>query len=290
MTAIRNRYDFVYLFDVADGNPNGDPDAGNLPRVDPETGQGLVTDVCLKRKIRNYVLAARDNKPPFEMFVLEKAVLNRQIERGAEAVGVKIKDEKKHSAAKSEAARVWLCRNFFDIRAFGAVLSTGDFNAGQVLGPVQMTFARSADRIVPAEHSITRMAVTTEKEAAAQEGENRTLGRKTTVPYGLYKSFGFVNVPPAAKTGFGEDDLKLIWEALLRMFDLDRSAARGLMAARALIVFKHESALGNAPAAELFERVTVRRRDPAPARRYSDYEVAVRDADLPPGVTLLRLL
>ena len=290
MNPINNRYDFVYLFDVADGNPNGDPDAGNLPRIDPETGQGLVTDVCLKRKLRNYVLASRDNKPPFEMFVLEKAVLNKQIGRGAEAVGAKVKDDKKPDAGKAEEARAWLCKNFFDIRAFGAVLSTGDFNAGQVLGPVQMTFARSIDRIVPAEHSITRMAVTTEKEATAQEGDNRTMGRKATIPYGLYKSHGFVNVPPAKKTGFNEDDLKLLWEALKMMFDIDRSAARGLMAARGLIVFKHESSLGNAPAATLFDRVQVKRKSSGPARAFSDYEVSVEEKGMPAGVSLMRMV
>ena len=290
MTPISNRYDFVYLFDVADGNPNGDPDAGNLPRVDPETGQGLVTDVCLKRKLRNYVLAAKDNKPPFEMFVLEKAVLNNQIGRGVEATDAKPKEGKKQDPAKTEDARAWLCKNFFDIRAFGAVLSTGDFNAGQVLGPIQMTFARSVDRIVPTEHSITRMAVPTEKEAVAQEGDNRTMGRKATVPYGLYKSHGFVNVPPAKKTGFSEDDLKLVWKALEMMFDLDRSAARGLMSARGLIVFKHESALGNAPAAALLDRVQVKRKASAPARSFSDYEVSVDEKGLPAGVSLMRMI
>ncbi len=290
MNPISNRYDFVYLFDVADGNPNGDPDAGNLPRVDPETGQGLVTDVCLKRKLRNYVLAAKDNKPPFEMFVLEKAVLNNQIGRGAEATDAKPKAGKKQDAAKTEEARAWLCKNFFDIRSFGAVLSTGDFNAGQVLGPIQMTFARSVDRIVPAEHSITRMAVTTEKEAVAQDGDNRTMGRKATIPYGLYKSHGFVNVPPAKKTGFSEEDLKLVWEALKMMFDLDRSAARGLMSARGLIVFKHESTLGNAPAAALFDRVQVKRKSSGPARSFSDYEVSVEEKGLPAGVSLVRMI
>ncbi|PJB25960.1 MAG: type I-C CRISPR-associated protein Cas7/Csd2 [Elusimicrobia bacterium CG_4_9_14_3_um_filter_62_55] len=289
MTPISNRYDFVYLFDVADGNPNGDPDAGNLPRVDPETGQGLVTDVCLKRKLRNYVLAAKDNKPPFEMFVLEKAVLNKQIDRGAVETNAKPKKGEKQNPEKAKDAQAWLCKNFFDIRAFGAVLSTGDFNAGQVLGPIQMTFARSVDRIVPAEHSITRMAVTTEKEAVAQEGDNRTMGRKATIPYGLYKSHGFVNVPPAKKTGFSEDDLELVWKALNMMFDLDRSAARGLMAKRGLFVFKHESALGNAPAAALFDRVQVKRKADGPARNFSDYEVSVDEKDLPAGVTLVRM-
>ncbi|NNN05081.1 MAG: type I-C CRISPR-associated protein Cas7/Csd2 [Elusimicrobia bacterium] len=300
MDPISNRYDFVYLFDVADGNPNGDPDAGNLPRVDPETGQGLVTDVCLKRKVRNYVLAAKENKAPFELFIMEKAVLNKQIERGAEAVGIdpkakKIKDEAKENksgkdAGKNEEARRWLCANFFDIRTFGAVMSTGDFNAGQVLGPVQMTFARSLERIIPAEHSITRMAVTTEKESADQEGGNRTMGRKATIPYGLYKSHGFVNVPPAKKTGFSESDLELFWQALKMMFDLDRSAARGMMSARGLIVFKHESPLGNAPAVTLFDRVQIKRKTDGPARTFADYAVSVDDKDIPSGVKMSRIL
>jgi CRISPR-associated protein Csd2 len=301
MEPIQNRYDFVYFFDVADGNPNGDPDAGNLPRVDPETGHGLVTDVCLKRKVRNYVLAAEENKSPYEMFVLEKAVLNKQIERGAEAVGVNLKVKKSEKDGdknkqqdqgdkKNEEAQKWLCKTFFDIRSFGAVLSTGDFNAGQVLGPVQMTFARSIDRIVPAEHSITRMAVTTEKESLKQEGDNRTMGRKATIPYGLYKSHGFINVPPAKKTGFNEKDLELFWKALQMMFDLDRSAARGLMAARSLLVFKHESSLGNASAASLFDRVHVKRKSESPARNFSDYEISVNKSGLPTGVELIQML
>jgi len=290
MSAIQNRYDFIYLFDVQDGNPNGDPDAGNLPRIDPEDGRGLVTDVCLKRKVRNYVLAAKENKQPYEIFILEKAVLNAQIDRAYETAEVKEAEKKKKGQDSVEKAREWMCENFFDVRTFGAVMSTGK-NAGQVLGPVQMTFARSHDRIVSSEHSITRMAVATEREAEAQSGDNRTMGRKATIPYGLYLSHGFINVPPAKKTGFSEEDLGLFWAALQGMFELDRSAARGLMGARKLIVFKHESPLGNAPAHPLFERVSVKRNDESrPARAYSDYTVTVNRNNLPSGVTINELL
>ncbi len=289
MAAIQNRYDFIYLFDVQDGNPNGDPDAGNLPRIDPEDGRGLVTDVCLKRKVRNYVLAAKENKRPYEIFILEKAVLNEAIGL-ARKTPEAVEADKKKKGDGVERARQWMCDNFFDVRTFGAVMSTGD-NAGQVLGPVQMTFARSHDRIVPSEHSITRMAVATEKEAEAQSGDNRTMGRKATIPYGLYLTHGFVNVPPAKKTGFSEEDLGLFWAALQGMFELDRSAARGLMGARKLIVFKHDSPLGNAPAHKLFERVSVRCKDESrPARAYSDYTVTVDRNNLPSGVTINELL
>jgi len=290
MSTIENRYDFIYLFDVTDGNPNGDPDAGNLPRIDPEDGRGLVTDVCLKRKVRNYVAAAKDNQPPFEIYVQEKAILNRQHERGYVGSGHgSVKDKKKPKAEVLAEVQKWLCANFYDIRTFGAVMST-DVNGGQVLGPAQLTFARSIDRILPAEHSVTRMAVTTEREAEAQQGDNRTMGRKSTIPYGLYRAYGFVNVPPARKTGFGSEDLELFWEALRKMFDLDRSAARGFMSARALIAFKHQSSLGNARAADLFERVTVRRKSEEAPRSISDYEITVREAGLPAGVELQRLL
>ncbi len=286
MTAIENRHDFVFLFDVINGNPNGDPDAGNLPRLDPETSKGLVTDVCLKRKVRNYVELTRENVPPFEIYVREKAVLNLQHQRAHEAVG-----EQDKKADKTKLARDWMCRNFFDVRSFGAVMSTG-VNCGQVRGPVQFAFANSIDPIMPLDISITRMAVTTEEEAAKQGGDNRTMGRKSIVPYGLYRCHGFVSAPLARQTGFAEDDLALLWEALVNMFDHDRSAARGEMAARGLIVFKHASAMGNAPAHTLFERVSVARAtDPnTPPRSFADYRVAVDDAGLPEGVTLLRLL
>ncbi|MFH1024929.1 MAG: type I-C CRISPR-associated protein Cas7/Csd2 [Planctomycetota bacterium] len=268
--SIKNRYDFVYLFDVQDGNPNGDPDAGNLPRVDAETGCGLVTDVCLKRKVRNYVLLTKNAKPPFDIFVKEKAILNDAIDLAHEQESVKSKEK----GEKTEAARKWMCEKFYDIRTFGAVLSVGK-NAGQVRGPVQMTFGRSVDPIVALEHTITRMAVTTKEEAEKQSGDNRTMGRKNTVPYGLYKSFGFISAHLAVQTGFGEEDLKLFWEALKNMFEHDRSAARGFMNARRTVVFKHATALGNAQAHDLFDLVKVERAGDAskPVRAFSDYKV-----------------
>ncbi len=299
--AISKRYDFVLLFDVQDGNPNGDPDAGNLPRLDPETGQGLVTDVCLKRKIRNYVAFAKPAEPGFDIFIKEKAILNVLIERAHELVGSKIEiapaedgkkgkpKKAKGTAASVEAARVKMCELYFDVRTFGAVMSTGA-NAGQVRGPVQLTFARSIDPILTLEHSITRMAVATEEEAEKQGGDNRTMGRKNTVPYGLYRAHGFVSPAFASQTGFSDADLGLFWQALQDMFEHDRSAARGLMATRAVIVFEHESALGNARAADLFERVTARRKSDEAPRSFSDYEISVREADLPAGIGIQRLV
>lgn len=268
MSAVTKRYDFVFFFDVQDGNPNGDPDAGNLPRVDAETGKGLVTDVCLKRKVRNYVQIIKEAKRPFDIFIKEKAILNALIDEAHEQENVKIKEK----GAKTEAARHWMCEQYYDIRAFGAVMSTGK-NAGQVRGPIQLTFARSVEPVVSLEHSITRMAVATEKEAEAQSGDNRTMGRKFTVPYGLYRAHGFVSAHLAAQTGFSEEDLGLFWDALQRMFDHDRSAARGLMSPRGLIIFEHGSALGTANAAQLFERVTCKRVTEGPARAFSDYQI-----------------
>lgn len=287
---IKNRYEFVYLFDVENGNPNGDPDAGNMPRIDPETSYGLVTDVCLKRKIRNFVEIVKNNQTPYEIYIREKAILNQTHERAHHAVGVQDKgDSKKRKGTGDEVerARVWMCSNFFDVRTFGAVMSTG-VNCGQVRGPVQLNFARSIDAIVPTEVSITRMAVATEKEAEQQSGDNRTMGRKHIVPYALFRAEGYVSAHLAAQTGFSEDDLQLLWEALVNMFDHDHSAARGKMNARKLIVFKHESALGNAPAHKLFELVNVQRAAEAtkPARAFSDYEVAVNRINVPAGVTL----
>ena len=288
--SLENRYDFVLLFDVQDGNPNGDPDAGNLPRLDAESGHGLVTDVCLKRKVRNYVGIAKSEHPPYEIYVKEKAVLNKQHERayigiGAEDV-LKSDDKKRKGGDKVDEARAWMCKNFFDVRTFGAVMSTG-INCGQVRGPVQMTFGRSVDPIVALEHSITRMAVATEAEAEKQGGDNRTMGRKFTVPYGLYVAHGFVSAPLANQTGFSDQDLGLLWEALTNMFEHDRSAARGLMSTRGLYVFKHESRLGNASAHALFERVSVeRRQNIAAARSFSDYVVTVDTQNLPTGVSI----
>jgi CRISPR-associated protein Csd2 len=287
---IKNRYEFVYLFDVENGNPNGDPDAGNMPRIDPETSYGLVTDVCLKRKIRNFVEIVRSNQTPYEIYIREKAILNQTHERAHQAVGVEDKgDSKKRKGTGDEVerARAWMCANFFDVRIFGAVMGLG-VNCGQVRGPVQLNFARSIDAIVPMEVSITRMAVATEKEAEQQSGDNRTMGRKHIVPYALYRTEGYVSANLAAQTGFSEEDLKLLWEALVNMFDHDHSAARGKMNARKLIVFKHDSALGNAPAHRLFELVTIKRATEAakPPRAFSDYEVVLNRADVPAGVAV----
>ncbi len=309
--SLSNRYDFVLLFDVKDGNPNGDPDAGNLPRLDAETGHGLVTDVSLKRKIRNFVTMTRDQEARdpqpgekrFEIYVREKAILNQQNQRAYsalkldvepaesttdEVVEKKTTKEKKRKGTGDDVnkARDWMCQNFFDVRAFGAVMSTG-VNCGQVRGPVQMTFARSVDPIISQEHSITRMAVATEAEAEKQSGDNRTMGRKFTVPYGLYVAHGFVSSFLAGQTGFDEDDLELLWQALAQMFEHDRSAARGEMTTRGLYVFRHDSQLGNAPAHTLFERIHVTRTADVP-RSFADYEVSVNDAEMPSGVTLLR--
>jgi CRISPR-associated protein Csd2 len=288
-SSINNRYDFVLLFDVKDGNPNGDPDAGNLPRTDPETGHGLVTDVCLKRKVRNYVGLVKGENPPFEIYVKEKAILNKQHERAYQAIGVDISGEgtKRKGGDKVDEARQWMCKNFYDIRTFGAVMALG-INCGQVTGPVQMTFARSIDQVVPLEHSITRMAVATEAEAEKQQGDNRTMGRKFTVPYALYRCHGFISPSLAGQTGFSEDDLTLFWESLSNMFEHDRSAARGEMATRKLVVFKHDSSIGNAPAHKLFDLVQVGHAsdESKPARAFSDYMVTVNKDSLPAGVTI----
>lgn len=291
---LNNRYDFVLVFDVQDGNPNGDPDAGNLPRVDAETGMGLVTDVCLKRKVRNYVQLTKECKEGFDIFVKEKAILGNAIEAAYTRLGIDLdKDpsdpkngKKRNAKGKGQGnevnkARDEMCRSFYDIRAFGAVLSIGA-NAGQVRGPIQLTFGRSVDPVVTLEHSITRMAVATEAEAEKQSGDNRTMGRKHTVPYGVYVAHGFVSAHLAAQTGFTEDDLNLFWEALTSMFEHDRSAARGLMSTRGLVVFKHDSALGNEHAHKLFERVEVKRKTDIekPARTFSDYQVLLDGQEL----------
>ncbi|MCS6805830.1 MAG: type I-C CRISPR-associated protein Cas7/Csd2 [Acidobacteriota bacterium] len=364
----KRRHDFVLLFDVTDGNPNGDPDAGNLPRVDPETMQGLVTDVCLKRKVRNYVLTTKRTEsapmPGYDIYVKERGVLNREHQRAysarnievgepasllvpqdlvpvfapngepvdlpegftlkegegdgtwtlnysglldageqkeamkqiEESLGKKGKDfaskvvksakSRKPTAEEVDSAQSWMCQQYFDIRAFGAVMSTG-INCGQVRGPIQLTFARSVDPVVPLDLSITRVAVTREEDAAKE----REMGRKALVPYGLYIGYGFVNPHFAAQTGLSEEDLSLLWEALQRMWDLDRSASRGLMACRGLYVFTHENAKGNAPAHKLFERIRVQRKAGVEApRQFSDYIVTIADKDLPPGVTLKALV
>ena len=359
--SLANRYDFVLLFDVKDGNPNGDPDAGNLPRLDTETGHGLVTDVALKRKVRNFVALAHDYKRPFDIYVKERAVLGRSHVEAFKALNISLGEEVRHkitaaevdaleksglpegmsidesesggselvlasdldkkavqdwmkevkpdavskrvlSAAlkaskgrkptqeESDGGRKWLCENFFDIRTFGAVLSLKSApNCGQVRGPIQLTFSRSIDPIVASEHSITRMAVATEAESLKQGGDNRTMGRKHTVPYGLYRVHGFVSAFLARQTGFSEDDLALFWQALCQMFEHDRSAARGEMTTRGLYVFKHDSELGNAQAHALFERVQVQRKAGVEVPRcFQDYDVSVSAQDLPVGVTLMQ--
>lgn len=316
MTALSNRYDFVLLFDVANGNPNGDPDAGNLPRLDPETNLGLVSDVCQKRKIRNYVEMARGGEVGLAIYVQEGAILNEKHREAYKALrpdNDKVAKEKSLNPQNDEEAiklRQFMCRNFFDVRSFGAVMSTG-INCGQVRGPVQLTFARSIEPIVPVEISITRMAATNEKEKKEREAgddsnertDNRTMGRKHIVPYGLYRAHGFISAKLSERTGFDEDDLALLFEALENMFEHDRSAARGEMAARKLIVFKHASSLGNAPAHALFERVKVGRNvDGAfheidhrldnlpPARKFSDYAVRIDRDGLPDGVEIIERL
>ena len=281
---IQNRYDFVLFFDVKDGNPNGDPDAGNLPRIDPETGHGLVTDVCLKRKVRNFVQLS-EKGASYDIFVKEKAILNNLIDEAHEQENVKSKEK----GEKTEAARQFMCGKYYDVRTFGAVMSTGK-NAGQVRGPVQLTFSRSVDQIVPLEHTITRMAVATPAEAEKQDGDNRTMGRKFTVPYALYRCHGFISAPLAAQTGFSEDDLELFWQSLVNMFEHDRSAARGQMSARKLIIFKHDSKMGNAPAHQLFDLVTAKANETS-VRSFGQYNICVPTKDkLPQGVTLIEKL
>lgn len=283
MTELKNRIDFVYIFDVQDGNPNGDPDAGNLPRVDAETNMGLVTDVCLKRKVRNYVQVAKSLAEGYDIFIKEKAILNNEIDKAHDDSNVK------NAKDKTAAARQYMCENYYDIRTFGAVMSTGK-NAGQVRGPIQLTFARSVDPIATSEHSITRIAVATPKEAENQKGENHTMGRKATVPYGLYVCHGFVSANLAKQTGFSEEDLRLFFEALKNMFDQDRSAARGLMSAQKLIVFRHDSELGNAPANKLFDLVKIKKATDAIPRSFCDYKVFIEKDSLPNGVTVEELI
>jgi CRISPR-associated protein Csd2 len=311
---VKNRYDFVLIFDVKDGNPNGDPDAGNLPRIDPETGHGLITDVCLKRKVRDYVMLAKNLSVEFDIWVKSKSLtLNEQIERAygeddavkkaVEAWKAWQKDKKKNPKPNrhyEDDARDWMCRNFYDIRTFGAVMSTSDKaekdgvdnmskikkTAGQVRGPVQITFSRSVDPIVALEHSITVCAA--RKADKPVESQIGIQGRKNTVPYGLYIAHGFVSAHLAAQTHFGEDDLNLLWEALCNMFENDRSAARGLMSTQQLVIFKHDSALGNAPAHSLFKRVNLTRKDDSkPARDFSDYELKIDKNKLPAGVSII---
>jgi CRISPR-associated protein Csd2 len=279
-----NRFDFVYLFDVKDANPNGDPDAGNLPRIDPETGEGLVTDVCLKRKVRNYVGLTKGNQPPHEIYFTDGSVLNRTHERAWENIGEKPSKKLPKEVKKARALTRFMCENFFDIRTFGAVMST-DVNCGQVRGPVQVSFARSVDPIVTSEHSITRSSVTNERDLEKE----RTMGRKFTVPYAVYRAHGFINPFLAEQTGFSEADLDLLWEALENAFQFDQSAARpaGSMNARGLIVSEHANQLGKAPSHEILDRVVVARaQTDAPARAWNDYKVEIRTEGLPEGVEM----
>jgi CRISPR-associated protein Csd2 len=293
MSTIENRYDFVYLFDCQDGNPNGDPDADNSPRFDPETFQGLVSDVCLKRKIRDYVRYAKtaDDEPAsgYKIFVLSGNTLESNQRQPFEKLNGDDKIEAKGKDTKPtdiEKARQWMCKNFFDVRAFGAVMSTTEFNCGQVRGPVQITFARSIDRILPTEHTISRQAFTGEKDIKSGTG---TLGRKFTIPYGLYLAHGYINPVFATKTGFSEDDLALLWKALANLFELDRSAARGNMSARGLYIFKHDSKLGNAQAQKLFESIKIEKKPEIESpRAFTDYTVVLPDpGTLPEGITFI---
>ncbi len=294
MEPIKNRYEFVILFDVENGNPNGDPDAGNMPRIDPESGYGLVTDVCLKRKIRNYVETVKEDSTGYRIYIKDGVPLNRSDREACDYVGVdadKLKEAKKKDDRLDEKLRDFMCGNFFDIRTFGAVMTTfmkGALNCGQVRGPVQLGFSRSIDPVLPQEVTITRTAITTEADAEKKDTE---MGRKYIVPYALYRCEGYISANLARKTtGFSEDDLALLWEAILNMFENDRAAARGKMAVRELIVFKHDSELGNAPAHKLFELVSVGKKDGVAApREYADYTVCVDEGRLPSGVTCTRM-
>ena len=289
MNTINNRYEFVYFFDVSNGNPNGDPDAGNMPRLDPETNQGLVTDVCLKRKIRNFVSLAKENEPGYAIYMQEKSVLNNQHLKAYEALEIKSEPKKlPKDQQKAKELTEWMCKNFFDVRAFGAVMTT-EINAGQVRGPIQLAFAHSIDPIVPLEISITRMAVTNEKDLEKE----RTMGRKHIVPYGLYRVHGYISAKLAERTGFSEEDLQLLWQSLINLFEHDRSAARGEMAARKLIVFKHDNPMGNAPAHKLFETITVERvcgEVDSPAREFKDYQIHIDAESVPQGISVEELL
>ena len=294
MEAIQNRYEFVFFFDVENGNPNGDPDAGNMPRIDPETGYGLVTDVCLKRKIRNYVETVKEGEPGYRIYVKDNVPLNRSDAEACTYVGVepgKLKEAKKKDADLDVKIRDFMCSNFFDIRTFGAVMTTfvkGALNCGQVRGPVQLGFARSVDPILPQEVTITRVAIAKEADA---ENKSTEMGRKYIVPYGLYRAEGYISANLAKKTtGFSEADLELLWQAILNMFELDHSAARGKMSVRELIVFRHDSELGNAPAYKLFDLVKAQRNpNVVSPRAYSDYQISVDEEKLPSGVTCIRM-
>ncbi len=295
------RHDFILVFDVQDGNPNGDPDAGNLPRLDPETMQGLVTDVCLKRKVRNYVQMAKGSQPGYEIYVKNKGILANEQKRAFEACKLE------PASSPVEQARKWMCENFYDVRMFGAVMTMGrsgkkdknkelHWNCGQVRGPVQMTFARSVDTIIPMDVAITRVALTNADDTGRGSADDETaasgqMGRKSLVPYGLYVGYGFVNPAYGADTGLKSEDLQLFWEALKNMFEADRSAARGLMSCRGVYVFTHDSALGKVPAQTLFERLHIKLKDGITApRKFADYEVNLDEKNLPDGIVLTKIL
>ena len=290
---IKNRYEFVVLFDVENGNPNGDPDAGNMPRIDPESGYGLVTDVCLKRKIRNYVEVVKEEEEGYQIYIKENVPLNRSDSKAFEYLKIdeaKAKDLKKNDPEADRKIRDFMCKNFFDIRTFGAVMTTfvkASLNCGQVRGPVQLGFARSIDPIVSQEVTITRVAITTEKDAGNKSTE---MGRKNIVPYGLYRVEGYISANLARKvTGFSEEDLELLWEAIINMFEHDHSAARGKMSVRELIVFKHSKEMGDCPAYKLFEAVEVKKKDEVIyPRKYKDYEVAIHEDQIPETVEVIR--
>ena len=303
---IQKRHDFVILFDVQNGNPNGDPDAGNLPRVDPETMHGLVTDVCLKRKIRNYVKLTKNQTPGYEIYVEHQGVLNNQHERAWVELQNETKEKfkkdqkKKPSRQNQNWTKSWMCKNFYDVRTFGAVMST-EINCGQVRGPVQLTFSSSCDPIVPLDISITRVAVTKPEDAKVDEegGKVSEMGRKALIPYGLYKGYGFINPFLAQQTGFSDDDLSLLWESLQGMFEMDRSASKGLMSCRGLYVFTHENKFGKAPAHSLFDLVNIKRKfeegdveseSIKPPRNFSDYEIFIDQSNIPDGVTLEKII
>ncbi len=273
----------MLLFDVKDGNPNGDPDNDNAPRTDPQTGEGIVTDVCLKRKVRNYVQIVGEDEPGKRIYIKERAILNQLIDEAYRQPEMK----QVEGYDKVRQAKEWMCAQYWDIRTFGALMTSGK-NAGAVRGPVQMTFARSVEPIIPIDNCIVRLAVATEKEAERQNGENRTMGRKYTVPYALYVSYGYISANLAAQSGFTEDDLELLWRALVNMFENDRSSLRGQMALRKLLIFRHNNKLGNAPASQLFDLVEITKRAPStPARNFKDYCVTIKSENLPQGVTLI---
>jgi CRISPR-associated protein Csd2 len=287
-TPIKNRYEFVLIYDVENGNPNGDPDAGNMPRIDPETGYGIVTDVCLKRKIRNYVEMVKGDSPGYRIYIKEGIPLNQN--HSEAYIAVDLEPGKKTDATGVDTARRWMCANFFDVRTFGAVMMTGD-NCGQVRGPVQINFSRSLDPIVQQEVTITRQTVTRVEDI----GKERTIGRKHIVPYGIYRVEGYISArlanDPTKGTGFSEEDLQLLWEAIINMFEHDRSAARGKMATRKLIIFKHDSDLGNSPAHLLFNLVEAKRQEGIVVpRKYSDYSITIQHDDLPAGVDLIEMI